>query len=446
MHKKRNVLLIIVLAVTCLFTGCRKTINMVSLEDHWADITQMRQTSTEENDENYSGLLSGIRTGLYRQAGSLGQNEFECTDDGVYFMNVYLEVEDEMMEGVAPYLFYADHNSDTVIKLCGRPDCTHNTLECNAVFLEWDWGISYYGGHLYTTKFSYGPELLNLYRMDPDGSNRVKVLDFESISQGKYTYFDPTYVLNGVFIAPMTGLDQDTGEKSRDRYYYKLDGSMTQPELMNLSFQPKEIAGWIWNDGDSFLYDITVPSDDGATEEWRLYRWYPDTNSDELIASMPVTEESQYIIDRAYWGANNGLAHKDGKILKINYPNCDLEVLFETGISGENTARFYPDSIAVIDRRSTTSEEPDVIHFYRYNGKHLGEVILDIPNNFGGAILIGESRDRIYLGSNIMFRGLPNYYIDKSEFGTGNIELHEMQHPDLTEQERIALFSAGISE
>ena len=121
-------------------------------------------------------------------------------------------------------------------------------------------------------------------------------------------------------------------------------------------------------------------------------------------------------------------------------------MLFETGISGENTARFYPDSIAVIDRRSTTSEEPDVIHFYRYNGKHLGEVILDIPNNFGGAILIGESRDRIYLGSNIMFRGLPNYYIDKSGFGTGNIELHEMQHPDLTEQERIALFSAGISE
>ena len=142
MQNKRKVLLIIVLAVTCLFTGCRKTINMVSLEDHWADITQMRQTSTEENDENYSGLLSGIRTGLYRQAGSLGQNEFECTDDGVYFMNVYLEVEDEMMEGVAPYLFYADHNSDTVIKLCGRPDCTHNTLECNAVFLEWDWGIS----------------------------------------------------------------------------------------------------------------------------------------------------------------------------------------------------------------------------------------------------------------------------------------------------------------
>ena len=150
--------------------------------------------------------------------------------------------------------------------------------------------------------------------------------------------------------------------------------------------------------------------------------------------------------DAIGWGANNGLAHKDGKILKINYPSCDLEVLFETGISGENTARFYPDSIAVIDRRSTTSEEPDVIHFYRYNGKHLGEVILDIPNNFGGAILIGESRDRIYLGSNIMFRGLPNYYIDKSEFGTGNIELHEMQHPDLTEQERIALFSAGISE
>lgn len=49
----------------------------------------------------------------------------------------------------------------------------------------------------------------------------------------------------------------------------------------------------------------------------------------------------------------------------------------------------------------------------------------------------------IYLQTNFTFMGLPNYYIDKSEFGTGNMELHPLKHPDLTEAEVEKLFNGG---
>ena len=32
------------------------------------------------------------------------------------------------------WLLYSEHGSDSVIKLCGRPDCQHNNSDCNAFF------------------------------------------------------------------------------------------------------------------------------------------------------------------------------------------------------------------------------------------------------------------------------------------------------------------------
>ena len=415
----------------------------VSEDKHWADILQMNQTSTAENDENYSGLLSGIRTGGYRNAGSLGNNEFECTDNGVYFNWVFLEATHDGATSNLPYLFYADHNSDSVIKLCGRPDCTHNTTECNAVFPEGDCGISYYGGHLYLTTYGIGPEIMALYRMDPDGNNRTKILDCSGINEGQYSHNMPPYVLNGVLIVQLMMVEDVTGETIGDYFYYKLDGSMDELTPISPTFIPEGRTVGMWTDGEAFLFGTYTYGADGGVDSWQLNQWDPDTNTTEILATVNNAEENDMLIQRAYWGVNNGLAHLGGEIVKIQYPSCELEVLFETGIACENTVRFYPDCIAIHERISESSNAPDILHFYRYNGEKVGEVVLDIPNNAGGTLILGESRDIIYLGSNFQFRGLPNYYIDKAEFGTDNLELHPLQHPDLTENELEALFNGG---
>lgn len=65
------------------------------------------------------------RTGLLNQGVFTDSNGFECTNDGMYFM---LSTEQ------GSFLCYCDHGSDTVVKLCSRPDCTHSGRDCNAYF------------------------------------------------------------------------------------------------------------------------------------------------------------------------------------------------------------------------------------------------------------------------------------------------------------------------
>ena len=146
------------------------------------------------------------------------------------------------------------------------------------------------------------------------------------------------------------------------------------------------------------------------------------------------------IVKNTYWGEKCGLCHRDGKIYKINYPNTEMEVLFETGVSG-NQADFYPDCIAVWEKSDYQTGKRGTLHFFDYDGNKLGQVLLDIPSDFDGLPTLGETRDRIFVrGTNMLT--IPSHYIDKSEFGTGEITLHKLEYPDLKELEQEWLFTA----
>ena len=82
------------------------------------------------------------RTGIREQYLATLQNSFECTDTGVYFMC-------QDIKGNS-FLLYGDHGSDTLVKLCGRPDCYHTGGECNAYF-DGGTSVCYYDGYLYVT-------------------------------------------------------------------------------------------------------------------------------------------------------------------------------------------------------------------------------------------------------------------------------------------------------
>ncbi len=85
---------------------------------------------TDFPDGNWRASHSPIparRTSISRQCVAALQNGFESTDTGAYFLcNIPSE------DGLFTYLLYCDHDSDTVVKLCGRPDCGHSGKDCNA--------------------------------------------------------------------------------------------------------------------------------------------------------------------------------------------------------------------------------------------------------------------------------------------------------------------------
>ena len=83
------------------------------------------------------------------------------------------------------FLLYGDHGSDTLVKLCGRPDCDHTGQDCNAYFPQSGSSVCYYDGYLYVTTIGGGAKL---YRMNPDGSRPSRSDGFQECKPWIWIY------------------------------------------------------------------------------------------------------------------------------------------------------------------------------------------------------------------------------------------------------------------
>ena len=170
-----------------------------------------------------TGPIPPLRTGLQRQGLSTRDHNLECTEDGIYAVHNFDD----------SFLLYADHGSDTFVKLCGRPDCAHTGADCNAHFYSCS-NVCYYDGYLYAVEDAGGRA--RLYRLNLDGTDRVQITSSDEAA-GKDGYgglFAPT-LSNGLFYFYLTRVN-DNGDTEGVPFYYRLDGSMERPEQMDVGF------------------------------------------------------------------------------------------------------------------------------------------------------------------------------------------------------------------
>ena len=401
----------------------------VSYERHVQEVMQMEQT-------DLNSPISGIRTGVFRTVSSLSNNEFECTDDGIYYLSSYIpgmyDISGDGIykdEGLGTFLFFCPHDSDTMIKLCGRPDCTHDSPKCNAYFSDVaNETVVYYDGYLYVMTYSDDPfGLPRLWRMKPDGSDRELVLESSTMIESNNTYmgFRAPYFQNGVFGVGLLYMDE-TSEigVNCDWIYCKLDGRSKKVTMTD--------RGAGWNDGFTMLNGSLQAPDGTYDGNWHLYQWDPETDTSKQLVQLP-----EYIY--GYWGAEAGYYFENGNVIKVNYPDGDTEVLFETGLTGGHTTKFFPDCIAILENKSRSPEDPGMMYFYSWEGEKLGEVAIGVNNEVSNSLFGGETKDRIMLRGSVYY-SLPEYYIEKSDFGTGHIELHKFKYPDLDEKTYREIF------
>ncbi len=86
-----------------------------------------------------------------------------------------------------------------------------------------------------------------------------------------------------------------------------------------------------------------------------------------------------------------------------------------------------PDCMVVSEKAREYKEK--MLLFYDWDLNSLGSMKLDY--DFDESIfgpICGETPERIFLTDNNMLT--PRYYINKSDFGTGNIEIHPLNMPD----------------
>ena len=312
------------------------------------------------------------------------------------------------------YIMYVDNASDTIVKLCGRPDCSHNTSDCNAYIYAGTW-LSYYNGYLYAVSGSDSEEECTLIRMNPDGSNRVIVLDLLAFSkENGGDYARCNLLTEGVCLFSVNHWSEvDDGDaaattiqgKALEYYLYNLDGTMDEPV-------PQQTGGVIYNCGDVVLsYSLEAKN---GSEYGSYWSWDAETDTVAYLTDHPGVP--------GYFDEKEGYYFKDGAIVRLTYETKTEEVMVDTGLEGDYFLFAFPECI-VIASRGLFDCSDDTLYIYNWAFELVDAVKIEYPHSCGlEHLVVAETAERLILSDHT--KGFPKYYINKSELGDGNTKIH----------------------
>lgn len=350
-------------------------------------------------------------TGIDMQGEDNVQNGFECSNTGFY----------AMCNG---WLLYCDHGSDEIIKLCGRPDCTHTDESCNAYF-ENGANVCLEDGKLYVTV-----NYTDLVQVDLDGTNRITLLKAADFSETGSSTKESPHIWGGIYNVGMGRLDED-GEYILDMYYAPLDTD--GKSMMKTSrFLPAQ------NDGDAYIVSTTEEMD---TLYWS---WDPETDEKAYLTQVHLWDRPGYYGEEEAWFIENGVVYH------MNYAEGTTEPVLDTGLDGYHYLSCFPDLFVISDAMDFWDEEPPSdeqnLYFYNWDFELIGQAAIPW---LGNQPICGDTPDRILLSS-IAYEFIPKYYINKSDLGTENVQLHEFVWPegfeDIYDKSKIEVFNSGNSE
>ena len=401
---------ILILSAAIVLSGCHSQISSTQETQAYVPPEKDTEPIVEYGWTDGKSPVPNKRIGLVRAGVNCVYHAVSPT--GVYFLDIADEGDS--------YIVYADDGSDTFIKLCGRPDCPHNTADCNA-YVPSGCALSYYGGYLYVGS---GDSSLSreakLIRMDPDGSNHVTVMDLNKFAKengGDFARCD--IITEGFCLFTVLGWEvvsqgpDHTEQKttSKGKYYYKLDGSMKTPERANID----GLA--CYNCGDAFLVHNPTPVE--GSKYGSYYDWNPDTNSSSFLTPHPGKP--------GWYGEDEGYYFKDGYIYRLTYAANKEEPMVDTGLEGSYLLAAFPDCLVLVSNDSKATD--DNLYFYNWSFELIDTVRVPNPNSQRtNSLMIAETAERILLTTS--FDGIPTLYINKAELGTGKVTLHKFVYAE----------------
>ena len=370
-------------------------------------------------------LISQERVSQWR----IGINStfFTLSETGVYTV---------CSEKTGNYVLYCDLHSDTFVKLCSRPDCPHNNSDCDAN-LGGDFipPLCYYRDALYYIR----PQTMiaddwipaTLIQMDKDGRNKRELV---------YCYPEDEIGLSGLagvqfaqgFIEGDFSKVNNQGKLEVHCRYTSLQSPDVFWESALISGRPEEqpVYRIIYaSDGDGIICQGDLLHSNYENPLKKIYAWNPDNDSLQEIGEIPATP--------GVFNRHTGYYYENGYAMQWDYEKKSGTPLFDTGIRGNALLVPFPDCIVAYEYWGRLPEKPSEgvtvkIRFFDWNYAFLGECQLRIEESlsFYGNHIFGETEDRILIIKDPI-NSLPDYYINKSELGSGDIILHEYHYPEI---------------
>lgn len=315
------------------------------------------------------------------------------------------------------FVYYLENGTDVLIPLCGRPDCTHNSADCNAYIDGSE--ITYYNGFLYVF---CGESDGKIVRMDPDGSNHVTMFDLtESVDKIGGDSIGSCMMTEGYCIFTVEKwIEVDDGDGSDitqqhkkqwiGSFYCKIDGSDGEPKESSGKYEDITVSP-LYSCGNIILAFANEPQNGGEYASY--WQWHPETDTYTYLMDTP--RYSGYYDDTA------GYYHMDGAIRRYTIATGKEEVMAQTGLTGAYHVRAFPDCLVLF----TSSEEDYTLYVYNWAYELVEAVDVSVcKGKHMPSVLIGETPDRFIL-SDAEFN---YYYINKSELGNGTAEVHPIEN------------------
>ena len=190
-----------------------------------------------------------------------------------------------------------------------------------------------------------------------------------------------------------------------------LDGSMDEPKVDTFS------AIFLFADGESFVGYVDYDKENDLAVNGI---WEPKKG---VVAEL---SKAAQIDAYGYYGTNAHYYVENGVIIEDSYTEGKKELIC-TGLKGDYQLACFPDCIVMYEKDGSYEEK--TMYFYDWDYNNLGSVKIDYEfENYILGFICGETPEQIFLTDEYMC--LPRYYINKSDFGTGNIEIHSFNLPD----------------
>ena len=334
-------------------------------------------------DSYYTSFKQGVTIGKYLE-----------TPYGTYYCSLL------------NYLYYSEKGNTKYINLCNKPDCTHSSKDCNS-YIGNSPVIGYYDGKIYYKVWN------NIYCMDMDGSNHKAVKTLYEGYDSNFGLFHNGYYY---YVITKSGGLGAIGNDDNNLYRVKVDDNSKSEIVLTNDAILKMCLFMI--DEDKIYIIANIPDNSKFVS---LYSYSINSKSwSELTDSFGGPGAFYINDDTGYCYINN----KGFYEIDIDTKQMKQMKALEFENEGICSALYYPDYIYLIHY---TNEPFDflnqVLYIYDWDYNLIDSVEFDKVYGTGG--FVGDVEGYIIFASN--FNEKPDYYIDKSEIGSGNLMFHKIE-------------------
>lgn len=311
-------------------------------------------------------------------------------------------------------IYYLEKDMNQWRPLCAKPECSHNTEDCNAYLttagIYWDEGyIYYYMGDA-------------LWRMKPDGSEHEKIKRI-SLPDG----VSSTYLIYRGYIYFQLRETTDGGKSWKQEIKrVPLEGNDT--ELTDVFGNPGE---------DQVQYTDLRCWDDRVTaigihgEQQSLYMQDLTTGKQRMIAeNWPPDKIAGYTIDGdllRYFDLEEGFCSVGLSTGKREVLRSPVERKEAGSVYYDEDFIYLCNTNPILDKMDLVDEACRGILFYDLDGNEVDFLSMDGLDMW--LLYAFSTPERVYLSDYSKMMELNTfYYIDKAEIGTGNMQLKSLDH------------------